>query len=395
MKTKLLVVCFLMGLVLPRANAQYGVNWPTQPPTPLATDVEPGSQTLRVSGVNDFLYTYDINVVEVGTPVTPPNFAVGGLAGCQDSQINTLQTDAQASYAAYLKLFPDTATPSKSLQTTQGDWKTNVIKSPYNNLPQELSAAQQALAAITNAAQKSACQSTIESATQQYNIVKSADQALNNGPHVVQATFQVHNCKSEILTIIEKYKGVPTGQSLTVRLDAACDEFTVGGGVLLSEIQNRSYTSVSLPNQTGQFLGVNGTGRFHPALIVLTNFNLPLQPLGATWSKAAGDLRLGVSTGPAIQTGATNVSSVGWFIGGAVSFFHLLYISPGIHFGEFADFPPGFSSLQAIPTGFGALTPSTRWTGRFAIAITVKGWDLSKSLKGGTDQPAPSKPASK
>jgi hypothetical protein len=72
-----------------------------------------------------------------------------------------------------------------------------------------------------------------------------------------------------------------------------------------------------------------------------------------------------------------------------VSFLHRLYISPGVHIGEFADYPAGFVNGQQIPANFGALTPVKRWTARFGIAITIKGWDVSKILTGGQDQPTP------
>jgi hypothetical protein len=37
------------------------------------------------------------------------------------------------------------------------------------------------------------------------------------------------------------------------------------------------------------------------------------------------------------------------------------------------------------------LTPVKQWTGRFGIAITIKGWDASKTFNGGTEQPTPAK----
>lgn len=388
MKSLLLVFFCAFG---PCAYAQYAVNWPTQPATPMATEVLPGTQTLRVSGVNDFLYSYEINIVEITTP-TPTNLPSGALVGgCPDtySQVKALSQDAATASAGYLKLFPDTATNPKSLLQTQNDWKANV-KPTYDKLEGEASAAETEISGITDPAIKSYCKSTVNTAEDTYNkVLKPADTKLNQGTHTAQATFLVKNCKSEILTVVEKYRGTATGQSLTVRLDAECDQFTVGGGVLLSEIQARTYTSVALPNQTGQFLSVSGTGRFHPTLVGLTSFNFPLEPLGHKLSSALGDARLGISIGPVVQGTKSDVSAFGWFAGGTVSFFRRLYISPGVHIGEFADFPAGFTNGQQIPANFGTLTPVKRWTTRFGIAITVKGWDVSKLISGGQDQPAP------
>jgi hypothetical protein len=388
---RLATLLFALTVFVPRAVAQYGVNWPTQPSTPMATEVEPGTQTLRVSGVNDFLYTYDVNVIEITTPTPPPAFPSGALAGCADAQVNTLSSHAQTAYSAYQKLFPDTATSPKSLLQTQTDWKSNV-KPTYDSLPQDISSAQAAVNGMPAGVPKSTCQSAVDVATQSYHSLQAADTKLNNSPHTVEATFQAKSCKSEILTIEEKYKGVPTGQSVTVRLDAECDEFTVGGGVLMTEIQNRSYASAPLPNQTGNFLSVSGTGKFSPTIVSLLSFNFPFEPFGHTVSSGLGNARLGISTGPVLQLSTSDASSFGWFVGGTLSFFHRLYLTPGMHFGQFADFPPGFTAPgQSIPPNFGTLSPVKRWTGRFGIAITIKGWDASKTLKGGTDQPQPAK----
>jgi hypothetical protein len=381
----LLMIVFAIGTQC--SLAQYGVNWPTQPATPMATGVEPGTQTLKVSGVNDFLYAYEINVVEIETPIPVPSLSAGALVGCTDAQVAALQAHIQAANSAYQKLFPDSATPPKTLAQTQDGWKTTV-KPLYDNLPQDFKAAQIAVDAMPVGTPKSPCQSVIDSANESYKLLQNADAKLK-GNHTIEASFVAKACKSEILTINEKYRGVPTGQSITVRLDARCDEFTVSGGVLLTEIQNRTYLSSPSPTQAGQFLSVGGTGKFHPTIILLTNFNFPFEPFGHSVSSNLGDARLGVSTGPVIQVGSTSTSAFGWFVGGSLSFFHRLYLTPGVHIGQFADFPLGFAPGQQIPANFGQLTPVPRTTARFALSITVQGWDLSKMLKGGSDQPQP------
>jgi hypothetical protein len=235
---------------------------------------------------------------------------------------------------------------------------------------------------------KKACQRAVDSYSKKYSdILEAAYIKIFQGPHTAQVTFQAKSCKTEIITVSEKYNGTPTGQSVVVRLDADCDEVTASGGIVLTEIQNRTYTSAPLPNQTGQFLAVGDTGKFRPAFLALTNFNLPVEPLGHKLSAKAGDIRLGLSIGPVIQNTKSDVSSFGWFFGGTISFLHRLYVTPGVHVGEFADFPLGFTANQQIPANFGTLTPVKRWTSRFAVALTIKGWDISKAIKGGTDTP--------
>jgi hypothetical protein len=66
--------------------------------------------------------------------------------------------------------------------------------------------------------------------------------------------------------------------------------------------------------------------------------------------------------------------------------FHLwkyMYLTGGVHIGDFADFPAGFTHAgQDIPASFtGNLTPTTRTTARFAFAITFKGFSIPTGNK--------------
>ncbi len=287
----------------------------------------------------------------------------------------------------YNQFFPAPGSSPKSLGDTQKSWAQS-IKPLEDQLTADQAPAQAALTGLSDPP-KSDCTTAIQVGVKVLTTLQTAEMKLNNGPHVVQAAFEIQSCKSAMLTVVEKLDGVPTGQSLTVRLDAECNKLTVSAGVLLTQIQNRTYTSVASPSGTGNVLSVGGTGRFSPTLTSLFNFNLPVKPLGSTASAKAGDLRLAISTGPVLQLSSSQASTFGWLAGGTVSVFHLLYITAGEHFGQFADFPPGFTAGQQIPPNYGQLTPLKRWTGRFGFAITIKGWDVSKVFSGGTSQPTP------
>jgi hypothetical protein len=227
---KITLVCVVACALVSTAEAQYAVNWPTQPATPMATDVQPGSQLLKVLGVNDFLYTYEINVVQISTPISIPAFPTIGAGGtCTDPTVGLLTTDSQAAQAGYQQILPASATSTKSLATSQSDWNSNV-KSSYSNLSTDLSNAQTALSKITDTTQQGFCTGAIAAAKLIITTLDAANSALNSGQHEVQATFTAKSCKSEVLTVVEKYNGVPTGQSVTVRLDAECNQFTVSGG---------------------------------------------------------------------------------------------------------------------------------------------------------------------
>src|SRR6266403_4331993 len=225
MKRLVILSAFLFGV--PTVHAQYAVNWPTQPPTPLAKDVLPGTQKLRVSGVNDFLYTYDVNIVQITTPIPVP-FPGGAVqGGCNPvpTDLATLVSDTQTGYSAYLALFPAPGSSSKSLVATQSEWAAKV-KPAYDKLDSDIVAAQKAVSQLGEP-QQTFCQGTLDAQQRTYTeTLKLGETKLNQSPHVVETTFQVKSCKSEILTIVEKYHGAPTGQSITVQLDAECDEVT-------------------------------------------------------------------------------------------------------------------------------------------------------------------------
>jgi len=379
-----LALCFAATA---QTNAQYVATWPTQPAIPLANSVQPGDQVLRISNVNDFLYSYDINVVETTSPLALPQLPTGGATveeTCTDTDISTFVSKVTTAKAAYDKLIPTSATPPITLATTQGDWAKNV-KPSYSAAQSEYDAAKtKAESYPQSSSDHDLCTEGFHNADQVYSGLKKADQQLNNQPHALTIHFTARSCKSETISILEKLNAIPTGQSMTIRLDAECNAITASGGVLMSEIQNRTYTPSPSPTASGNFLAVGGTGRFQPTIATLFNFNAP--SLGS-WTRHWGDLDVGISTGPILQINSSQTSAFGWLGGGTVSVLHYLYLTAGEHFGQFADYPLGFSRGEQIPSGFGALTPIKRWTGRFGFAITIKGWNVSKAISGGTDSP--------
>src|ERR1019366_4945109 len=84
------------------------------------------------------------------------------------------------------------------------------------------------------------------------------------------------------------------------------------------------------------------------------------------------------------QLGNTSptVSALGLFFGLSTHLYRSIYLTPGIHIGQFADFPAGFYPGAVIPNGFGELTPIKRNTARFAIGITFKATTFKKSSQG-------------
>ena len=78
-----------------------------------------------------------------------------------------------------------------------------------------------------------------------------------------------------------------------------------------------------------------------------------------------------------MKLGGGDESPFGFFTGISGHLYHRFYVTPGIHFGQFADFPVGFGNGSTVPENFGELNPVKRWTARFGLAITFKAKDFS------------------
>jgi hypothetical protein len=199
-----------------------------------------------------------------------------------------------------------------------------------------------------------------------------------DAPHqiVVPVTLSPENDYKIVVT--ESYRGQPSeGGTQTFSFSPESDILTLSAGTLLTAVQSRTYTSGALPGQTGNFLLVSGNSPIRPILVAQLNYRIPK----ASWDSFG----FALSTGVALQFtgGNSSVSNLGFFGGASVHLWRRFYVTPGIHVGEFADFPPGFSAPnQSIPSGFGQLNPAKRWTARFAIGITYKALDFTKLTSG-------------
>ena len=176
------------------------------------------------------------------------------------------------------------------------------------------------------------------------------------------------------------------------------DILTLSAGAMFSSIADRTYEARKSPNSTLNVLTVEGDSKATPNIVALLNYSLGALRLD---SDTAG---LALSAGPVLKLGSqSEASSFGFFTGLSGHLYHRFYVTPGIHFGQFADFPIGFGNGSTVPENFGELTPVKRWTARFGLAITFKTKDFSGIASsdtptvtgdegGGTPKPKP-KPA--
>jgi len=201
-------------------------------------------------------------------------------------------------------------------------------------------------------------------------------------PDVVYYARRLEATSSADLVATPSYAGVADG-SKTFHFSPSFGILSSSAGFLLTRLPARAYSSVTAPNpadltQTQSVLGVDFGAGTRPALVVLLTGNPP-------WLNRR-NFGLGISAGPVfdISAGKADTSKFGFFTGASLRVTPWIFLTPGIHFGEFADFPPGFTRPgQVIPQGTGTPVPAKRYTGRFAFSFTFKLKDLGAAISSG------------
>jgi len=168
-------------------------------------------------------------------------------------------------------------------------------------------------------------------------------------------------------------------------------------GPLVSTLPARTYDHQKAPVPPGSstsqdILVVGNNSNLNMLGAALLNLHLPRISLLPAWTGFT------FSAGPVFQLGnnSPSVSSLGVFFGGSIHLYRSVFLAPGVHVGQFADFPAGFYPGAVIPNGFGDLTPVKRTTAHFAIGVTFKTTSFKKSQQnnGAATNPAPSGGAS-
>ncbi|MFY9611010.1 MAG: hypothetical protein WAU45_20665 [Blastocatellia bacterium] len=217
-----------------------------------------------------------------------------------------------------------------------------------------------------------------------------------NSQHIAYFTAELDSTNAYDV-VVKEFSGSQqtSADAKTFHLNACRKILVSSAGFLLTQLQARSYSSVTVPDKddptkTQNVLGVDGGGRPRTALMALLNYNLPWQP----WRNVG----FSISAGPVfdITNGNADTSRFGFFGGGSLHLWNRLFLTPGVHVGEFADFPQGFGKPgDPIPPDTGTPTPVKRYTARFALGISFKVGELGFG-GGGTDnstkKPAASQP---
>lgn len=176
-------------------------------------------------------------------------------------------------------------------------------------------------------------------------------------------------------TLQESWEGKVIDQGTMSWSCGENDIVSLSVGPLITTLPYRTYVQQQVPTATGtqNELVVNGNTPVNVLGAALINIFPPFPKPGWT----AG---IAFSVGPVYTLGnAPSVSKLGLFVGGSVHLYRSFFLTPGIHIGQFADYPAGFHQGSVIPSGFGGLTPVTRNTAHFAIGITFKTTSFKKS----------------
>jgi hypothetical protein len=158
------------------------------------------------------------------------------------------------------------------------------------------------------------------------------------------------------------------------------DVFSLSVGPLISFLPSRTYNHQKAPvpvpgsSTTQDILSVGNGNNVNVLGAALINYHFPRIGSLPNWTG------LTLSAGPVYTLGSTpEVSALGLFVGTSVHLTRSVFITPGIHIGEFADFPTGFAPGSVIPDQFGDLNPVKRRTAHFAIGLTYKTNSFKKS----------------
>ena len=204
--------------------------------------------------------------------------------------------------------------------------------------------------------------------------------SLVNSRHVVYYSAGIDNTNGYDLVVAEYYGAQQTSTALkTYHFDPAYSSLTSSAGFLLTELPASSYRSATAPNPsspgtTQNVLAVDDGSGPRPALVVLLNAN----PRYVNWRHFG----VGLSGGPVfdISNGKADTSRFGFFGGVSLRLTQWLYLTPGVHVGEYAGFPQGFTAAgQVIPPNTGTPVANKHYTARFAFAFTFKLKDIGSA----------------
>jgi hypothetical protein len=372
------------------AQAQITLDWPTQKfASPPVVD-KTTAVTVTVSNVNDLLYQYKIDFT--ATPRTLDDaaslFSLQNAAGAAAKNAagapaptpctgNVAKLNNSVSTIA--KGMLDLLDPANKkdaqgkprsvpLQETVDGWGSQV-KKPWNEQVLAPSSAEggsiASVQAFCTGDEAPLGQAAVANAMA-LGLKIDAEQKKVDAVHQAVQTTTLAPETDYTITVTESFDNTTT-KTFTAKFSPQSHILTLSLGALLSGIQQRSYSNSKDPGNTQQnLLAVNGTGRFSPLGVALLNYQIP--------GVGNDNIGLALSSGLVLRFGNGDVSAsaLGWFGGPSVHLYHRLFLSAGVHIGQFSDFPLGLHTGSVIPANYGDLNGINRTTARFAFAVTYQ-----------------------
>jgi hypothetical protein len=376
-----LCLLFAIALSVPAITVgQVVYDWSSNSKTPesYAKVVRKENVTFTITNVNDILYSYRLEVTE--TPIESDDFKhlteiFKGFAA-RSTEIAKLTKDCSAEKARVLTAFAEVSKAINDDPKLPVGYGTLESRTSIS-LAESVQAWRSHGTALEDAVQllsKLPKDCVLDDDDQKQiddfrKTVEAIDEAVK-GPHVFVDHHVLSPGNNVSVTIFELFdRETISSKNFTF---PGTDILTLSAGALFSRIPDRGYDARKTPNATENVLAVEGNSRATPSLLALLNYSLGALKLDG---ENAG---LAISAGPVIRLGGeSNASAFGFFSGISAHLARRLYITPGLHFGQFSDFPVGFGNGSTVPANFGQLTPVKRWTARFGLGITFKAKDFS------------------
>lgn len=332
-----------------------------------------------ITQANDYLYDYSVTLQ--GTAQANPgiqdliNIIVAGNGDAKRVLVTPNCKDYKGRVDALIQalnrpnLTPVAPTngklPSISLGVSQGEYKKYIFPK-LSDLGQPPSGQND----LTN---PDCVAAVADLANAQPKLAKMA--AADLGDHTIRGTATLAPGYDYKLTINETYFGAPTEASpRQFTFSPTNNAVTLSVGVALTWLQSRSYTATVVPDPststtaTKNVLAIGDTGAPRPVILALLNYTVV-----APKKERFGNMNVALSAGPILQTGGkSDLATLGFFSGLSFSFLHSLYITPGVHVGQYAGPPAGLTNGSTIPPGLGNIVPLKSWQPSFALGITFR-----------------------
>jgi hypothetical protein len=202
---------------------------------------------------------------------------------------------------------------------------------------------------------------------------------LIEGSHSLDLTVVLEPDRNYEFTLTEKWDGEVTRDGTLKWFCGERDLFSLSIGPVVSTLPMRTYNhqKALVPpgsSTTQDILVVENTRNISVLGAALLNYHFP------HINALPRSMGFTLSAGPVYTLGGTpEVSALGLFIGPSFHLNRSLFFTPGIHIGQFADFPTGFAPGTVIPDQFGELNPVKRTTAHFAFGITYRTNSFKKS----------------